>query len=426
MSVSDNETDEIDENSKKKTIQKRTTYRALTTKLLNKIESCYKDENLDDENKNEELKTLYDQLIEKEYELVKLNIKIEAFISVDEIEREIISVDEYSEKILKWKSKVKRKIDKINEETQSVSSHENLPLSSLNRTPMIEHKKLISLPKLTLPKYFGDPCLWLEFWAQFEDAVHKNTELSNVEKFHYLKNSLGGLALNSIKGFCLTDSNYDKCIKLISDRFGREDLVINGHMTKLLNLEPVKNSSNLRAFRNLYDQLEINIRSLESLKVASGSYGQLLCPIILKLLPPDVSLGYNKIKESKGQFNVNELMKFIKIELESRESSLQLTQPKIDYSPPYHRSANESYAKRNNPHTSALTTIIKDKKCIFCFKGHDSLNCRLLSLFEKRAKLKREGRCFKCLCKGHLSVECQENVRCKKCVAQKEKKNDFT
>lgn len=46
-------------------------------------------------------------------------------------------------------------------------------------------------------------------------------------------------------------------------------------MNKFLNLESVKNRSNLKALQRLYDVCEINIRNLRNLGVISSSYGHL-------------------------------------------------------------------------------------------------------------------------------------------------------
>lgn len=47
----------------------------------------------------------------------------------------------------------------------------------------------------------------------------------------------------------LTDANYDSAITLPQSRFGRKDLVIRAHMSRLLNLNPVKKSSDVHALR---------------------------------------------------------------------------------------------------------------------------------------------------------------------------------
>lgn len=67
-----------------------------------------------------------------------------------------------------------------------------------------------------------------------------------------------------VAGLPLTEANYDNAIQLLHNRLGRKDLVINSHMTKLLNLNPVKNASDIKALRYLYDNCEIQPHSDET------------------------------------------------------------------------------------------------------------------------------------------------------------------
>ena len=183
--------------------------------------------------------------------------------------------------------------------------------------------------------------------------------MTKVEKFTYLKSLLGGPALSAISGFSLSDDNFDACINLIKERFGRTDLVISSHMNKLLNLDPVKSSSNVKALRTLYDSCEINIRSLNSLGIVSESYGSLLGPIILKLLPDDLNLEFNKRRNSKQQYNITELLDFIRLEVESREASNLIINSKKK-EPNYCRQNKNNYVRRESiPTASALTSIAK-------------------------------------------------------------------
>ena len=70
--------------------------------------------------------------------------------------------------------------------------------------------------------------------------------------------------------------NYDIAIDVLKKRFGRKDLVINAHMNKLLNMTPVKRSNDVSALRKLYDDCEIQVRSLDALGVVADTYGSLL------------------------------------------------------------------------------------------------------------------------------------------------------
>ena len=55
-------------------------------------------------------------------------------------------------------------------------------------TPTIASR--MKLPKLALPSFDGNYTRWLTFWDSYESAVHKNPELSDIDKFTYLKSLL--------------------------------------------------------------------------------------------------------------------------------------------------------------------------------------------------------------------------------------------
>ncbi|GFV83477.1 uncharacterized protein TNCV_982401 [Trichonephila clavipes] len=190
--------------------------------------------------------------------------------------------------------------------------------------PPAKNVNSVRLPKLQIDKYFDDSCLRLEFWNKFQNSIDQNETLTKVDKFSYLKSLLGGVAGNVVYGFALSDDNYENALILLKERFGREEIVVSVHMSKLLNLYPVKDSNKVIGLRKLYDICKIQIRSLESLNVTSGMYGHLLQPILLKLLPKDVVLDFNRKqlgKKEESTFNLMELLQFLKIETECRESA---------------------------------------------------------------------------------------------------------
>ncbi len=70
-------------------------------------------------------------------------------------------------------------------------------------------------------------------------AVNSNPNLSK-QKFSYLRLFLTGAAANLVAGLPITETTSENAIQLLVNRFGRKDLDINAHMTKFLNLHPVK------------------------------------------------------------------------------------------------------------------------------------------------------------------------------------------
>ncbi|GFR12733.1 uncharacterized protein TNCT_285021 [Trichonephila clavata] len=170
------------------------------------------------------------------------------------------------------------------------------------------------LPHLEIETFYSDSCKWLDFWNQFETTIHGNDDLRKTEKFAYLKSLLGGNALSSISGLTIIDQNYDSSIEILKERFGRTDIMISAHMNRLLAIEPVRNISYLKGLRKLYDECEIQIRSLNSLNVTSGSYGNLLNIIILQKIPEELILEFNWYQKTNTEFQIKEFINFLKRE----------------------------------------------------------------------------------------------------------------
>lgn len=227
---------------------KRATNRTFFTKTITKIEPLLEKE-LTDENVCK-VKELYELILDKSKQLQINDAEIDTLITdVNEYETELKSREEYDEKISSVRCKV----------TSFLENYKNLNLKNVHESKnRIDSDHEISkpsssnvkLPKLTIEKFAGDTSLWQEFYAAFESAIHKNSTLTKLEKFVYLKSLLTQSAYSSVAGFSLTEENYESCLQLLKDRYGRRDLIINSHMGKLLNLEPVKHSSNVKGLRS--------------------------------------------------------------------------------------------------------------------------------------------------------------------------------
>ncbi|KAK8764356.1 hypothetical protein V5799_033035 [Amblyomma americanum] len=104
----------------------------------------------------------------------------------------------------------------------------------------------IKLPKLELTN-------WQPFWEQFEVAVHKNTELSNIDRLNYLKTLLTGEAETAIAGLQASGDCYSDTFDILRQRFGNPEALFQDHMQGLIDVRPVLSARNVRALRWLYD-----------------------------------------------------------------------------------------------------------------------------------------------------------------------------
>jgi len=118
----------------------------------------------------------------------------------------------------------------------------------------------------------------------YESAIHLNGSLTDVQKFNYLKTMVDGEAAKTIEGFALTNANYGQAVALLTERYGQKHRIA-AYMNTLLQLPSPP--ATLQGLRRFYDQLETNLRDLESLGELQENYGTLLVLVILQRLPPD-------------------------------------------------------------------------------------------------------------------------------------------
>ena len=164
--------------------------------------------------------------------------------------------------------------------SQEFPSVAQLPPSESAGTSQ-DHILKARLPKLELKKFHGNPIHWYPFWESFESAVHKNPNLSSVDKFNYLQSLLTGTVHSTIAGLALTSANYEKAVGLLKQRFGNRQIVISSHMEVLTKLPKVESISEVKKLQSLYDTVESHVRGLESMEISSEMYGCFLTPIVI-------------------------------------------------------------------------------------------------------------------------------------------------
>ena len=266
----------------------------------------------------------------------------------------------------------------------------------------------MKLPNLMLKPFNGDITTWTPFWESYESAIHKNASLSDVDKFNYLNSLLEHSAREAVSGLTLTSSNYHEAISILKKRFGNKQQIISRHMDILLNVEAVASQHDLKGLRHLYDLIESHVHALKSLGVSSDSYGALLSSVLLSKLPHELRLIVSR-KTNDDDWNLDNLMKEMEREIDARERA------KANSANP---SATTSTKKQTRePHTAAaLLSGTPDPRCCYCQQAHSSGTCRVVTQVDARKQiLRKSGRCFSCLRRGHLSRECRSKSRCSKC-----------
>ena len=120
----------------------------------------------------------------------------------------------------------------------------------------------ISLPKLQLQTFDGNLQQWQEFWDIFNASVHQQQSLPTVAKFSYLKSILKGTAAVAISGISVNNENYDVALRLLRERFGRPEKIIELLYSKLQVIPRCSNK--LMDIKHTGDSIEKILRQLEA------------------------------------------------------------------------------------------------------------------------------------------------------------------
>ena len=177
----------------------------------------------------------------------------------------------------------------------------------------------MKLPKLERKPFSGNYDEWESFWDTFESAVNRNTDFSRIQKFTYLKSCVTSVAESAITGLPLNEDNYETAIDILIDRFGKPQLLISNHVDALLKLPIVSSVHETKKLRDLYDEIEMNIRSLKALGIESRSFGNLLVPVVMEKIPSELRSIISRKFGSKETLDLDVLLNALKSELEARE-----------------------------------------------------------------------------------------------------------
>ena len=388
----------------------RTAYRGHCTRNIKDASTMMMSDNPD----VDDMSNLVDAVTERLRKINQIDEEIERFSGPDTVGKEIEEYLTYNDKLNKDMGKIKKflltKMEARNPYTNGTY------MGGFMSSP-VRKSVSVKLPKITLNNFSGDPLEWNSFWDSFRSAIHDNPSLSNVDKMNYLVGFLKGDAAKSVSGFTLTNDNYDIVTKLLEERFGRKQVLVNAYMDEFLNLPVAKND--VKSLRRFFDAMESNIRGLESLKYSPDSYGSLLLPIVLKKLPEDVK---RILLRDEENLDIGKLRTGLQKEVEIRELSLlegsDKPNKKGDRVVNEDENVSSMFIGNHNgrQRTAQSNGFDMTKNCVFCGKSHLAENCKTVVDVDKRLDiLKKQGRCFSCMKRNHMANKCRSRPKCSIC-----------
>ena len=272
---------------------------------------------------------------------------------------------------------------------------------TISATSSYKSNTNVKLPKISIKRFNGDPTTWRNFIDSFECTVHKNGNLSNVEKMSYLINYLTGEAESCVEGLSLCNDNYQIALDLLKERYGDKQIIISSHMNKFLELNIIEESNNTKDLRSLYDHVNAQVRSLQSIGLNASDYGPMLIPVLMSKLPQELKLLITR-QFGKNIWDIKVILESLKLEIETREklklTSVQHDEGQVPFSgSSLYTSTHQKKRDYNRPREPSNNNL-----CVYCERSHKSSKCAIVTKVESRKIILRQrGRCFLCL-KGSL------------------------
>lgn len=289
---------------------------------------------------------------------------------------------------------------------QNLVSQQNNALNTQNYCV----DKKVKLPEIPLPHFSGGYTDWFAFKSQFVMLIDENDQLSDAQKFYYLKSSLSG----SAKTVQTTDDSYTSLFTALKDRFENTRLIVNEHISEILNYNKLQFESP-NQLRNLIDTLLSHLRALKQLNLEPNQFGgMLLINIIVQKLDDESRRQYEMSLSSNGLPEFDTFLDFLLKRCQILEN-LQNSVTKLNDG--YSKVKQVDFKSKGKPDEHVSNRHKPFDKCPKCFLGHKLHNCvkfKNMSLYDRKGFVKRNNLCYLCLSQHYLK-DCKSNLKCAVC-----------
>jgi hypothetical protein len=265
-----------------------------------------------------------------------------------------------------------------------------------------------SLPKITLPRFSGDYQSWPPFRDLFLSMIDNNSDLSAVEKLHYLKSNVTGEAARLIVNVPVAADEYPGAWEALVERYENKRALATAYLDRLFSSAPLslKSAADLKELLSIVKEA---VGGLKALGAPVDSWDLILVYTVARRLDLDSREAWELLQGGKSEpATFRELDTFLEGRIRALEVIAPCTagkSPRATKTPPI------------KPHARVNAASVRSNKCSFCSSAHYIAACPDFSaktLEERREFLISRRLCFNCLGPHRIS-ECISPKRCRVC-----------
>ncbi|XP_050315300.1 uncharacterized protein LOC126749647 [Anthonomus grandis grandis] len=288
--------------------------------------------------------------------------------------------------------------------SSAMSSHiENkVTLNSGLKSPQVK------LPTITLPSFDGNFEQWLFFKDTFQSLIHTDNTIPDINKFHYLRLSLKGQALDLLTSLEISSNNYAVAWNLLVERYENKPLLIKNHIKALFEIKSALKEGH-KELRTILDGMNRHLRALEVLGLPVDSWDVIITYLFSLKLDPVTRREWESEYAKHDIVTKQMFANFLAEKCRILETINSIPQPLCN--------ANQhNTSKANKQHIKTLFST-HVPICSFCNKNHTIYNCKNfidLNPYLRLQEAKKHKLCINCLRDNHKTEQCRSSP-CRKC-----------
>lgn len=274
----------------------------------------------------------------------------------------------------------------------------------------------LKVGSVNMPTFSGSLEEWEAFRDLFEHLIHNSRKISNTVKFYQLRTHLKGAALDTIRGYQVTGTNYAAAWADLKKRYNRTDELIEEYIRRFFESKPVEHKPNFVVLRKIIDSTNQMLRALPNLGATVTNWDPIVNLIISSKLNEELRSEWAEKRERDNVKGTSDYLNFLErkaIELQPKQGERLSQMLKGDYRGKLQqRKVFQITEKKTEPNSKAAAK----KECLICKGNHHTWDCNMLKKESAKARtsiVKALGLCFKCLLKHRVGM-C-DNEDCEYC-----------
>jgi hypothetical protein len=229
----------------------------------------------------------------------------------------------------------------------------------------------VKLPAIKLEYFKGDVESWSRFWEQFRSSIDEEASLSTINKHVFLRGYLGGEPKMLVVGIAVTANTYEETKKILLDKYGNPNRIIQAHLDFLESLPPAT-SPTPTELNATFIECHRRIQALRALGEDVNGYGRVLIHKVLRAFPPDICQRWIVHVKRQGfsEGDILKLMEFLGEEVDGAITAQKISGETLDI-PTYIPSAAALHVNSKQSRSGRKERYTRDPFCVFCeSKGH--------------------------------------------------------